>query len=85
MIRLKAGGATPARKTVANNVFGVVEGEGSTIVDGETLSWKRGDVIVVPSWQQYAHHSNEGAVLFRATDEPVMRKLGFMREDRSGQ
>jgi gentisate 1,2-dioxygenase len=61
-------------------VFGVVQGGGTTTVDGDTLSWRRGDVIVVPSWQQHAHHSNDGAVLFRATDEPVMQKLGFMRE-----
>jgi gentisate 1,2-dioxygenase len=80
MIKLKPGLATPAHKTTANNVFGVVQGEGATDVEGETLHWKRGDVIVVPSWQQHAHHSNGGAVLFRATDEPVMKKLGFMRD-----
>jgi gentisate 1,2-dioxygenase len=85
MIKLKPGTATAARKGTANNVFGVVQGEGTTDVEGETLHWKRGDVIVVPSWQQHAHHSNGGAVLFRATDEPVMRKLGFMREDHSEQ
>ena len=37
-------------------------------------------MIVVPSWQQHIHHSDDGAVLFRVTDEPVMQKLGFMRE-----
>ena len=80
MIKLKPGMATAARKGTANNVFGVVQGEGTTTVEGETLHWKRGDVIVVPSWQSHAHHSNDGAVLFRTTDEPVMQKLGFMRE-----
>ena len=80
MIKLKPGMATAASKSVANNVFAVVQGEGTTTVDGETLNWTRGDVIVVPSWQQHAHHSNDGAVLFRSTDEPVMQKLGFMRE-----
>jgi gentisate 1,2-dioxygenase len=80
MIGLKAGAATPSAKSVANNVFGVVQGEGTTTVDGETMHWKRGDVFVVPSWQQFSHQSGEDAVLFRATDEPVMRKLGFMRE-----
>lgn len=80
MIRLKPGGATPAHKATTNSVFGVVQGEGSTTVEGEAMPWKRGDVIVVPSWQQHVHHSDGGAVLFRATDEPVMRKLGFLRE-----
>jgi len=79
MIRLKAGQATDPRKIMANNVFGVVEGEGATEVDGETLEWSRGDVIVVPSWREHVHRSETGAVLFRCTDEPVLSKLGFLR------
>jgi gentisate 1,2-dioxygenase len=85
MIRLKPGAQTPPAKSVANNVFAVVQGEGGTTVDGETMRWKRGDVIVVPSWQTFTHASEQGAVLFRATDEPVMQKLGFMREERPAQ
>ena len=65
---------------MANNVFGVVQGEGTTEVEGESFAWKRGDVIVVPAWQQHVHRSKDGAVLFRSSDEPVMRKLGFLRE-----
>jgi gentisate 1,2-dioxygenase len=80
MIKLKPGQGTPARKVMANNVFGVAQGSGVTEVEGKPMSWSRGDVIVVPAWQQHAHHSNDGAVLFRVTDEPVMRKLGFLRE-----
>ena len=80
MIGLKAKQATDPRKVMANNVFGVVEGEGTTEVEGETLEWSRGDVIVVPSWREHVHRSENGAVLFRCTDEPVMSKLGFLRE-----
>jgi gentisate 1,2-dioxygenase len=57
-----------------------VEGAGTTEVEGETFQWRRGDVVVVPGWRQYSHRSDDGAVLFRASDEPVMRKLGFLRE-----
>ena len=80
MLKLKPGAATPPRKVMANNVFGVVQGEGTTKVEGESFAWKRGDVIVVPAWQQHLHRSNDGAVLFRSSDEPVMQKLGFLRE-----
>jgi gentisate 1,2-dioxygenase len=80
MIELKAGQATPPRKVMANSVFGVAKGSGSTDVEGTKLSWNRGDVIVVPSWREHTHRSDGGAVLFRVTDEPVMRKLGFLRE-----
>ena len=55
------------------------------LVIGIRLSLTRGDLFVVPSWQQHAHHSNGGAVLFRATDEPVMKKLGFMRDAGAAQ
>ena len=80
MIRLRPGQGTAARKVMANSVLGVVEGAGFTEADGERLEWRRGDVIVVPAWHQHAHRSDYGAVLFRVTDEPVMSKLGFLRE-----
>jgi gentisate 1,2-dioxygenase len=80
MIELKAREATKARKIMANSVFGVVKGSGTTDAEGTKLSWSRGDVIVVPAWHQHVHRSDDGAVLFRVTDEPVMKKLGFLRE-----
>jgi gentisate 1,2-dioxygenase len=83
MLRLKAGQATAKRKIMANGVFGVVEGSGVTEVEGTILEWTRGDVIVVPAWREHVHRSDSGAVLFRVTDEPVMEKLGFLREAKS--
>jgi gentisate 1,2-dioxygenase len=80
MTELKPGESTKRHKVMANSVFGVVQGSGTTDVEGTKLSWNRGDVIVVPSWREYVHRSENGAVLFRVTDEPVMRKLGFLRE-----
>jgi gentisate 1,2-dioxygenase len=80
MTELKAGQATAPRKVMANSVFGVAKGSGTTEVEGKTLAWSRGDVIVVPAWHEHLHRSENGAVLFRVTDEPVMRKLGFLRE-----
>jgi gentisate 1,2-dioxygenase len=80
MIELKAGQATSPRKVMANSVFGVATGSGTTDAAGAKLSWSRGDVIVVPAWQSHVHRSDTGAVLFRVTDEPVMEKLGFLRE-----
>jgi gentisate 1,2-dioxygenase len=80
MIELRAGQGTAARKVAANNVFGVVQGSGTTEVEGASLTWTRGDVVVVPSWYEHVHRSESGAVLFRVTDEPVMQKLGFLRE-----
>lgn len=80
MIELKAGQATAKRKVMANSVFGVAKGSGVTEADGTRLTWSRGDVTVVPAWHEHVHSSDKGAVLFRVTDEPVMQKLGFLRE-----
>jgi gentisate 1,2-dioxygenase len=80
MIELKAAQSTAPRKVMANSVFGVVKGSGTTETGDTTLTWSRGDVIVVPAWHQHVHRSADGAVLFRVTDEPVMQKLGFLRE-----
>jgi gentisate 1,2-dioxygenase len=80
MTELKAAQCTAPRKVMANSVIGVAKGSGTTEVEGATLSWSRGDVIVVPAWHEHLHRSENGAVLFRVTDEPVMRKLGFLRE-----
>ena len=70
---------------MANSVFGVVQGSGTTEADGTRLAWNRGDVIVVPSWREHVHKTDTGAVLFRVTDEPVMKKLGFLREGNAAQ
>jgi gentisate 1,2-dioxygenase len=80
MIEVRAGQATKPRKIMANSVFGVAKGSGTSEAEGTILSWSRGDVIVVPAWHQHVHRSDDGAVLFRVTDEPVMQKLGFLRE-----
>jgi gentisate 1,2-dioxygenase len=80
MTQLLPGQATKPRKEIANHVLGVMKGAGRTEVEGKELSWSRGDVIVVPAWHEHVHRSDDGAVLFRVSDEPVMRKLGFFRD-----
>lgn len=79
MMKLDAGIRTSALRTTANNIYAVVEGSGSSEVDGKVLAWRRGDVFVAPSWHAHSHYSAGGAVLFRVTDEPVMAKLGLLR------
>jgi gentisate 1,2-dioxygenase len=82
MMKLTPGAGTVPHRTTANNLYSPVEGEGETIVEGKSFAWRRGDVLVVPSWQTHFHRSDKGAVLFRVTDEPTMSKLGFLRDER---
>jgi gentisate 1,2-dioxygenase len=81
MMRLVPGAATAPYKTTANNIYAVVEGEGTSIIDSERFDWKRGDVFVAPAWREHHHRSGAGAVLFRVSDEPTMQRLGFLRTE----
>ncbi|HUZ74696.1 MAG TPA: cupin domain-containing protein [Stellaceae bacterium] len=81
MMRLVPGTATSAYRTTANTLYAAVEGEGTTTVEGREFTWRRGDVVVVPTWHAHFHCAERGAVLFRVTDEPVMSRLGFLRSE----
>lgn len=79
MHRLDAGTQTRAYRTTANHQYCIVEGSGSTWVDGRRLDWERGDVIVVPCWAEQWHHSVTGATFLAVTDEPLQRYCGYLR------
>lgn len=61
-------------------IFAVLEGDGETIIGGETFAWQRHDVFVVPSWMEYAHRAGTDSVLFSFSDRIVQQKLGVWRE-----
>ena len=81
MMRLLPGTGTTGYRTTANTLYAVVEGEGTTNVEDQSFAWRRGDVVVVPSWHRHVHLAPRGAVLFRVTDEPAMSRLGFLRSE----
>lgn len=72
-----------AHRHTSSAVYHVVRGEGTTVVDGQELSWGARDTFAVPGWSEHAHansSASEDAVLFSFTDEPVMRALGYYQE-----
>ena len=81
MMRLDAGIRTAPYRTTANNIYAVVQGDGASIVDGERFEWRRGDVIAVPAWRPHCHEAKGDAILFRVTDEPVMQRFHWWREE----
>jgi len=81
MMRLDAGIRTAPYRTTANNIYAVVQGQGASTVDGERFEWRRGDVIAVPAWRPHWHEATDDAILFRVTDEPVMQRFGWWREE----
>lgn len=77
----KAFVTAPYRSTDAM-VFAVVEGSGTSTVDGVDMSWGPKDIFVAPSWKWIRHHASEDAVLFSFSDRAAQQKLGLWREQR---
>jgi gentisate 1,2-dioxygenase len=81
MMRLHGGVRTAPYRTTANNIYAVAQGEGVSMVDGERFEWRRGDVIAAPAWRPHWHEATGDAILLRVTDEPVMQRFGWWREE----
>lgn len=77
--RLGAGFRSATRRSTANAIYTVVEGEGRTRAGERELAWQRGDVFAMPAWQPYSHDVSRDAHLVRVSDEPVMRAFDFLR------
>ena len=85
MMKLAPAVRTAPYRTTANNIYAVAEGSGATTVDGERFEWRRGDVVAAPAWRSHWHEAAGNAILLRVTDEPVMQRFGWWREERPAQ
>jgi 1-hydroxy-2-naphthoate dioxygenase len=81
---LRPGEATRPHRHTSSSAYFVVRGEGETEVGETRLSWSRHDAFAVPNWAMHRHvnrSEKEPAILFSVHDLPVMRALGFYREE----
>jgi gentisate 1,2-dioxygenase len=81
MMKLAPGIPTAPYRTTANNIYAVVRGEGASHIDGQRFAWRRGDVVAAPAWRPHWHEASGDAILLRVTDEPVMQRFGWWREE----
>jgi len=84
MQMLRPGVQTRAHRHTSSALYHVVNGSGTTIIDGEPFSWEVRDFLVVPPWAWHQHRNpsrTEPAVLFQMNDVPVMKALGLYREE----
>jgi gentisate 1,2-dioxygenase len=79
--RLEAGCEFAAERSTASSIFAVIEGHGQSVVDGQEFEWRRGDVYVVPSWHRHACKAAGRSHLLRVTDEPVLQKFNWLRQE----
>ena len=81
---LRPGERTKAHRHTTSSVYHVVEGKGHTVVDDIKLNWENKDTFCVPGWSFHEHVNEsptEPAFLFSYTDTPVLKALGFFREE----
>lgn len=81
MLRVQASGGTRRQRKVGSSVVLVYRGAGTSIVGDKELSWSRGDVFVVPSWQTAEHHADAVSDLFVLSDSPVLERIGLERRE----
>lgn len=78
--QLAAGAREDTRANTASRIVCVAEGKGTARIGGQVFDFARGDVMAVPSWKPYAFEAIEPTLLVELSDEPVLRALGFYRE-----
>lgn len=79
---LTKGQQTRARRSNANTACVVVEGEGSSTIGDDTLSWGPKDIFTVPRAQWASHTATSiGATLFEITDREILDRLHLLREE----
>jgi gentisate 1,2-dioxygenase len=83
---LQPGAHTRAHRHSTSTVYHVVEGQGSSIVDGQRFDWEKNDFLVIPNWCLHEHlnESSEDAILFSVNDRPVFDAFGWYREEPFG-
>ncbi|MDC0033083.1 gentisate 1,2-dioxygenase [Alphaproteobacteria bacterium] len=71
-------------QTTESTVYCVVEGQGRSVINDQTIEWGPRDLFVIPGWHPYRHAADEDAVLFSVSDQPMQTKFGLWREEQLG-
>jgi gentisate 1,2-dioxygenase len=77
--RLRAGTSTDTVREVGSSVYQVFEGRGQIIINGETNTLNKGDLIVVPSWAAWSLHAETEFDVFQFGDHPIIERLNLNR------
>ncbi|HXQ50902.1 MAG TPA: cupin domain-containing protein [Stellaceae bacterium] len=73
---------TRAYRTNSNCVCVVMEGEGSTRIGDETVTWGPKDIFSLPHDQWISHKARTApARIFQITDRETLRRLDYLRDE----
>jgi len=83
---LRPGERTKSHRHTSTSIYHAFRGSGTTIINGESFNWEKGDSFVVPLWHWHEHvnrSASEEAILFSMHDEPILKPLGLYREEKA--
>lgn len=81
---LRPGERLKAHRHTGSSVYCVVEGQGTTVVDGKAFNWDKGSILAVPPWAIHEHANTSAtgdAVLFSIHDTPVLTAVNLYFEE----
>lgn len=82
LIGLDKGRETRPYRSNANAVCVAFEGEGTSRIGDDTISWGPRDIFTLPSGHWISHAStSESATLFQITDREILSRLHILREE----
>jgi gentisate 1,2-dioxygenase len=85
VLALGAGESTKAYRSSASTVCCVVEGEGTSDINGKQIRWSARDVFTIPAGAKYLHQAIDGEPkLFTVSNRPVYERLGLLKEELVG-
>ncbi len=81
LLDLPAERDTQQRWSTAGTICVVAEGEGTTRIGDDAISWRRNDIFTLPGKTWHGHRAAApGAKLFLSTDREVFARLGLLEE-----
>jgi gentisate 1,2-dioxygenase len=85
---LRPGERTRGHRHTSTSIYHAFRGSGTTVINGESFPWDKGDTFVVPLWHWHEHANRsqkEEAILFSMNDAPVLKAFGLYREEGQGE
>lgn len=84
VMELDPGRRTSTHRHTHDAVVFVLQGRGTTVIDGRSMEWEPWDVLHTPAWSWHSHTAAEPARLLAITDAPLLRALHLERIEDMG-
>jgi len=81
VVYLEAGARWQCPRDTVNRIFTVIDGNGTSTLDGQEFDWGPGDMMTLPSWYAHTHNATSDAVLLQVSDAQLLSPLNWVRSE----